>query len=157
VKVCFDCPACERSRGVVNLTGPTSWTCPACHQAVPLTPPPTVTGPEGTTLQACAACGNAELSKKKDFPHWLGVAILAVACVAFLLLNAWYQTGLAWLVLIGSAVIDGLLYLTVRDVVVCYHCEAQHRGPRRSGNAPFELTIHERYRQQKLRKEQLNK
>ena len=52
----------------------------------------------------------------------------------------------AWAVLLASAVIDGLLYLAVRDVVVCYRCGAQHRGLGYSSNRPFELTIQERYR-----------
>jgi hypothetical protein len=95
------------------------------------------------------------LYKKKDFPHFLGVAILVTACVLFLALNAWYETWLAWVVLIGSAALDALLYLAVKDVVVCYGCDAEHRGMRRSGNRPFELTIHERHRQERLRKQQL--
>jgi hypothetical protein len=33
-------------------------------------------------LGACAVCGNQELFKKKDFPHWLGMTILVVACLA---------------------------------------------------------------------------
>ena len=56
------------------------------------------------------------------------------------------------------AAFDGILYLCVKDVVVCYRCGAEHRGgqvdPAR--HAPFELTVHERYRQEKIRRERLN-
>ena len=31
---------------------------------------------------AVRLCGNGELYKKKDFPHGLGMAILALACLA---------------------------------------------------------------------------
>jgi hypothetical protein len=87
----------------------------------------------------------------KGFPHWLGMSILAGACIAFLVLNAYRMQWWAWLVLLLSAAVDGLLYLAVRDVVVCYRCGARHAGLGYSGNRPFELVIHERYRQQQLR------
>ena len=55
----------------------------------------------------------------------------------------------------GSAAFDGLLYLWVKDVIVCYRCGAEHRGSEaKPAHAPFELTTHERYRQERLRKEQ---
>jgi len=103
------------------------------------------------TLHACAVCGNAELYKRKGFPHWLGLTILTTACVAFLVLNAYRLQWWAWAVLLASAVVDGVLYLAVRDVILCYRCGAQHRSLGASGNRPFELTIHERYRQERIR------
>jgi hypothetical protein len=100
-------------------------------------------------------CGNPERYRQKDFPHWLGLSILAVACAAFLVTNALYHQWWAWAILIGSAVFDGLLYLWVGDVVVWYRCGAQHRGVPSDRVAPFELTIAERYRQERLRRQQL--
>jgi hypothetical protein len=125
-----------------------------CGQVHPLTAPTTTTAGEEVTLHACGVCGNHELYKKKGFPHWLGLSVLTVACVGFLVLNYYRLQWWAWGVLIGSAVLDGLLYLAVRDVVVCYRCGAQHSGIGRSGNSPFELTIHERYRQERLLQEE---
>jgi len=105
---------------------------------------------------ACAICGNGEMYKKKDFPHWLGLSILTVACVAFLTLKALYHQWWAWAVLIGSALFDGLLYLWVPDVLVCYRCGAHYRrmGPGQH-HMPFDLGTAERYRQERLRREQL--
>ena len=113
--------------------------------------PPRTASAEGVALHACAACGNPELYKMKGFPHWLGLTILTLACVAFLVLNAYRLQWWAWAVLLASALVDGVLYLAVRDVVVCYRCGAQHRGLGHSGNRPFELTTHERYRQEKIK------
>jgi hypothetical protein len=125
-----------------------------CGKVYAITPPTTTTAGEEVTLHACAVCGNHELYKKKGFPHWLGLSVLTLACVSFLVLNYYRLQWWAWGVLIGSAVLDGLLYLAVRDVVVCYRCGAQHSGIGRSGNSPFELTIHERYRQERLLQEE---
>src|SRR4051794_359771 len=110
VKIHFACPECERPI-LLERPGPSRWRCPACVHEQPLdTEPPA----------ACTICGNTEFYKKKDFPHWLGLTILTVACLAFLVTNAIYHQWWAWAILIGSAIFDGLLYLLVRDAVVCY-------------------------------------
>lgn len=103
-------------------------------------------------------CGNRELYKKKDFPHWLGLTILTVACLAFLAGHALYLPTFAWIILIGSALLDGLLYLWVGDAIVCYRCGAHYRGfAAGPGHRPFELGVAERYRQELLRREHLQK
>jgi hypothetical protein len=144
VNIRFACPNCERPASL-SFPGPSTWQCPACDHALSL-----------HADAACPVCGNGELYRKKDFPHWLGLSILTVACVAFLALKAFYHQWWAWVVLIGSAVFDGLLYLCVGDVVVCYRCGAHLRGlPPEPAQPPFDLGIAERYRQERLRREQL--
>src|SRR5205823_10525363 len=107
-------------------------------------------------VPVCAVCGNAELYKKKDFPHGLGMAVLVLALVASTIAYWWYDKVLTWTILLGSAAFDGLLYLWVKDAVVCYRCNAHYRGmPPGSPHAPFELTVHERYRQERARLEQM--
>lgn len=131
---------------------PSQWQCPQCDQIVSPTSPPDGAG----SPDRCCICGNAELYKKKDFPHGLGLTILAIACIASTITYGLYVKWLTWTILIGSALFDGLLYLWVKDAIVCYRCHAHHRGIA-AGSAvpPFELTIHERYRQERIRREQL--
>jgi hypothetical protein len=144
------CPVCEAS-GRVTLPGPEQWSCPACDHIVTLAQP----RPD-PALPACAACGNTELYKKKDFPHGLGMAVLLGAFVASTITYYLYNNVLTWGILIGSAAFDGILYLLVKDVIVCYRCCAEHRGVVAGpDHRPFELTIHERYRQERLRREQI--
>lgn len=84
------------------------------------------------------------------------MAILVLACLASTVTYWLYDPWLTWAILIGSAAIDGLLYLWVKDVVVCYRCQAHYRGlAAGSEHKPFELTIHERYRQERLRRQQI--
>jgi hypothetical protein len=84
------------------------------------------------------------------------MAILTVACLASAVTYALYYQWLTWAILIGSAVFDGLLYLWVGDVLVCYRCGAHFRGLAAEKEVePFELEIGERYRQERLRREQL--
>jgi hypothetical protein len=107
-------------------------------------------------LPVCAICGNPELFKKKNFPHSLGLGILTVACIVSFITYLSYEKILTWLILGGTAVFDVALYLWVGDVVVCYRCGAVH-GPMTPGpeHKPFDLGISERYRQEQIRREQL--
>jgi hypothetical protein len=127
-----------------------NWECPYCDHVLQVPPAPQ------DQLTTCAICGNHEFYKKKDFPHWLGLTILAGACLGFIVCNALYWQWLAWMVLIGSAAFDGLFYLAVADALVCYRCGAHYRGlPAGSMHKPFELGVAERYRQERSRREQL--
>lgn len=146
MKIRLYCPICE-TPGRTRVPGLTEWHCPACDHVVPL---PSAIDP---ALPCCAGCGNEELYRRKDFPHTLGMTILLGAFVSSTITYGLYDKWLTWAILLGSAAFDGLLYLWVDDVVCCYRCHAEHRGvaidPER--HRPFELAIHERYRQEKLR------
>ena len=150
MKLQFACPLCERTARV-EFPGPAEWQCPACDQVVALTALASDPAPP-----ACVVCGNEELYKKKDFPHWLGLTVLTVACLASIIPYWLYHQWWSWAILIGSALVDGLLYLWVGDVVVCYRCNAHYRDVTPdTAHRPFELGIAERYRQERLRREQL--
>ena len=84
------------------------------------------------------------------------MGILVGAILASTITYWLYDKWLTWVFLLGSAAFDGLLYLWVKDVIVCYRCQAEHRAVEHpEKHAPFELTIHERYRQERLRKDEL--
>lgn len=106
-------------------------------------------------VASCSQCGNTELYRQKDFPQWLGMTLLGGACLVFFIFAIRYQYAIAWSVLLGSAALDGLIYLIVGDVVICYRCGAKHRGWPSRNFHPFELTTAEKYRQERIRHEQL--
>jgi hypothetical protein len=134
----------------IDVPGHPEWQCPSCDHRLHLS--------ADAALPVCAVCGNGELYKKKDFPHGLGMGILVLACLASTVTYWLYAKWLTWTILIGSAAFDGLLYLWVKDVIVCYRCHAHFRGvTAHAEHKPFELTIHERYRQERLRREQLKR
>jgi hypothetical protein len=146
VKATFACPCCEQPAvSPVHQAG--DWQCSACDQRLHL-------DAAGPTLPTCLVCGNHELYKKKDFPHWLGMTILIVALILSTVTLIWYEWWWSWSFLIGSAIVDGVMYLMVGDVVVCYRCEAHYQGfTPTDAHQPFEITIGERYRQERMRKE----
>jgi hypothetical protein len=150
VNISFSCPVCDRP-GRLSLPGPSDWQCPQCDHLLPL---PADVDP---ALPACVVCGDHELYKKKDFPHSLGMGILVLGILASTITYALHEFWLTWAILIGTALFDALLYLWVKDVIVCYRCQAHYRGvvAVNPAHKPFELTTHERYRQERLRREQL--
>ena len=144
----FACPDCEHPARV-DVCTPHDWQCTGCDHRQHL-------DAAEPALPRCVVCGNHELYKKKDFPHWLGMTILVVACLASVLTYLWYEKWLTWAILIGSALFDGILYASVGDAIVCYRCGAHYKGFAKTlPHRPFELTIGERYRQEKIRAEQL--
>ena len=150
MNVRFTCPECA-SPGRCNLVETCEWQCPVCEQRLRL-----AAALPDQPLSACAVCADRELYRKKDFPHWLGMTLLVAACLAFLITNFLYQQWLAWGILLGSALIDALLYLAVGDVVVCYRCGAQHRGfAVNPAHGPHVLSVAERFRQEQLRRERV--
>jgi hypothetical protein len=150
VKIHFACPSCDYP-GRAETPSSSPWRCPQCDHLLSLA------GTKDESVPStCRVCGNGELYKKKDFPHTLGLAILTLACVASTITYSLYDKWLTWAILIGSAALDGLLYLWVKDVVVCYRCQAHHRGiATGSPVPPFDLAIGERYRQEQIRRDQL--
>jgi len=150
VNVAFNCPGCghpgQWSQPALHI-----WHCSECDRRLQ----PVLATEAGP--YTCAVCGGTELYRKKAFPHWLGMLLLLVACTGFLIAHSMYMQWLAWGILLGSAMIDGLLYLAVGDVVVCYRCDAQHRGvPAGPSIESYELGIGERFRQEKQRREQMH-
>jgi hypothetical protein len=150
VIVRFACPSCDDPQRV-ELMATQPWQCPNCSHQLPLTAPDLA---DGKPLTECLACGNKQLYRQKNFPQWLGLSILAIACSAFFILSGLYLRNLAWVILLGSAAFDGVLYLIVGDALVCYRCQARHSGlPRHKAYDPFELATAEKYRQERLRRE----
>jgi hypothetical protein len=150
LKVRFRCPVCGQA-ATAACGRQRIWTCPSCEHALSI---------EGRgsnqAMESCAICGNSEFYKKKNFPHWLGLSVLTAASIGFLVLQAFYWQWTSWAILIGSAVVDGLLYLGVGDVIVCYRCGAHYVGVQGdAAHAPFDLTIAERYRQERIRRAQM--
>jgi len=148
VNIRFACPGCNFP-GSVEVSREGTWQCPHCDYLLHL---PNV----DVALPSCPICGNTELYKKKDFPHRLGMGILVLACLASTVTYWLYDPWMTWAILLGSAAFDSLLYFWVKDVIVCYRCQAHFRGvAAQAEHRPFELTIHERFRQERLRREQL--
>lgn len=88
-------------------------------------------------LVGCLACGHEELYTRKRFPRALGMGIVVVAAV---LAPFTY-----YLSLLVALILDTIIFYFAKQEVVCYACNAIHRGFRATPRHPgFDRTIQER-------------
>ncbi|MCS7015317.1 MAG: hypothetical protein RMJ19_10450 [Gemmatales bacterium] len=142
------CPHCHTAFPT-NEVENTRWTCPSCNHEVGAR-----AAAGGNQLARCRVCGNEEMYVQKDFPHRLGLTILVGALALSCVFYYWHWIVWTWAVLLGSVLVDAVLYWLVGTVTVCYRCQTRYRGfapnPR---HHPFELEIGEKYRQERLRRQ----
>ncbi len=99
-----------------------------------------------------------DLYIQKDFPKGLGLFIVLVGFAISTVFWYYEMPLLTYLVLIISIALDFLMYYRVPDVTICYRCLSQFRGKGSqpaSRFKPFDLGIGERYRQERMRAEQI--
>ena len=122
--------------------------CPQCEHSI-RTPPGAI---DDQTLNRCLVCPSKELFIRKNFPQRLGVTIVVlgfvISCVTW-----YYELVIAtFAVLFATAGIDVLLYLLMGNALQCYRCQAHYTGVQGlEQHGPFDLEIHERHRQEKIR------
>jgi len=94
--------------------------------------------PETALIERCAACGHDQLYFQKDFNRTTGIALVVVGAVFV----PW-----TWgLSLLGVTILDYIVWRMVKDVIVCYRCQAVHRGyPPNPAIKPFDLVVHDRH------------
>jgi hypothetical protein len=109
-------------------------------------------------LQSCPWCLTTDLYLQKDFPQGLGLFIVVVGFAISTVFWYYEMPISAYMVLVVSMALDLVMYYKVPDVTICYRCLCQIRGVGANGDGrlkPFDLSIGERYRQERLRVEQL--
>jgi hypothetical protein len=154
MELTFLCPHCGAIGSVARLETATTAACPSCSRVRALRREAV---PDGT-LHSCAWCATEDLYLQKDFPQGLGLAIVIAGFVVSTIFWYYVMPIPALSVLLISALVDMVLYYWVPDVTICYRCLGQYRGPGAHPDArfrPFDLSIGERYRQERLRIEQL--
>lgn len=97
---------------------------------------------EGTApadfVSLCAACGHDELYFQKDFNRTTGVALVVAGAV--------FVPWTYGISLLAVTILDYIVWRIVKDVIVCYRCQAVHRGyPPNPALKPFDLATHDRH------------
>ncbi|HUP50678.1 MAG TPA: hypothetical protein VNA04_18030 [Thermoanaerobaculia bacterium] len=125
------CTSCERRLGREAGEGPLP--CDSCGA-----PSDVIAPPAGAIIERCAACGHDQLYFQKDFNRRTGIALVVVGAV--------FVPWTYGLSLLGVTILDYAVWRMVKDVIVCYHCQAVHRGyPPNPALQPFDLVIHDRH------------
>ena len=162
MEMTYECPGCGRVDRVAHLETAATVACPSCGKGRDLSADAVERGAvDGLpALRACPWCSTEDLYLQKDFPHGLGLGIVVAGFVVSSVFWFYYRPVPALLVLLATAAMDLVLYYLVPDVTICYRCLSQYRGVGTNPGgrfAPFDLAIGERYRQERLRVEQLRR
>jgi DNA-directed RNA polymerase subunit RPC12/RpoP len=153
MKIHYLCPKCEQTANVAFDKATENWAeerlaCPHCSHTISI---PADALDEEQVVR-CFACPSEELFVRKDFPQQLGLAIIGLGFTLSSIAWYYYMIYAAFGVLFVSALIDAALYLWMGNVLTCYRCHAEYRGLDDDKEySPFDLEIHERFRQQAAR------
>ena len=154
MELTFSCPNCSAQGSIPHVEDEYSASCSSCGMTRALHRSASVKH----GLSSCVWCATEDLYIQKDFPHNLGMAIVLAGFAVSTVFWAVYMPNYAFAVLLFTAALDLLLYYLVPDVTICYRCLGQHRGPGSNPEArfaPFDLAIGERYRQERMRVEEI--
>lgn len=149
--IVFECPSCHVTSVSEVIAQTEQLRCSNCSWQRPVAEENRAASEPAN----CVVCGCGDLWRQKDFPQRLG--ILMVGTGALLSTVFWWFMMPAWAigVLLLFALVDGVLYTLMRDVLVCYRCGTRHRHTPLDGrHERFNLETHERYRQEAIRLEQ---
>lgn len=148
MNVSYACCQCHRTNRQELDESTTTLRCASCgyEQGVP---PGAVK--EGR-VRRCVVCPSSDLFVRKDFSQRLGLTIIVLGFVASSVAWFYYRQHLAFAILVGTALLDVVLYVLVRNLLQCYRCRAEYRGVEGlEAYEGFDLETHERHRQQQAR------
>ena len=148
MNITYRCPQCQTTaRSPVEESDP-EVVCSQCGYAI-RTPDGAM---EGDELHRCLVCPSKELFIRKNFPQRLGVTIVVVGFAISCITWYFHLVIATFAVLFATAGIDVLLYLLMGNALQCYRCQAHYAGvDGLERHSPFDLEIHERHRQEKIR------
>jgi hypothetical protein len=127
----FLCTHCDTR--LAREAGEPAHPCEQCGAANDAVAPPAE-----SLIERCAACGHGELYFQKDFNRTTGIALVVLGSI--------FVPWTYGLSLLGVTVLDYIVWRLVKNVIVCYQCQAVHRGyPQNTAIKPFDLVVHDRH------------
>lgn len=149
-RITYTCSKCDETITQPLDDATRELTCPACSHVVVVSSECLRDG----EMVKCAVCPSGDLFVRKDFPQGLGLSIIIAGFAASTVTYYYQQIIATFAILFVTALIDAVLYLVMGNVLQCYRCEAQYRGlPGIDAGPEFDLTVHEKHRQQEARLE----
>ena len=127
----FLCPRCDAR--LARQPGEQPRPCERCGESNQVVAPD-----EGSVIERCAACSHDQLYFQKDFNRTTGIALVVVGSI--------FVPWTYGLSLVGVTILDYVVWRLVKNVIVCYRCQAVHRGyPPNPALKSFDLVTHDRH------------
>ena len=153
MRLAFSCPSCQGVVIIQNVEDHPEIKCTHCSWKKK-TPLDKIVDEKP---ECCLICGCEDLWRQKDFPVSLGLTMVGLGIILSTWFYANYRPVLALSVLMFFALVDMVLFLFMKDVLVCYRCASRHRNPAITNADPaFNLEIAERYRQESIREKEIS-
>ncbi|HXK08583.1 MAG TPA: hypothetical protein VMT70_02955 [Vicinamibacteria bacterium] len=137
MRVKLACPSCGAAPQVAAAQAPPETSCPRCGQAIALSWTESLRA--GLEVDECPLCRGRDHYVRKDLNRSLGLASVVVVGLVSAGLLWSGRTLLAYGVLGALALLDLVIYGLMKDVTVCYRCQAEFRGSYRRTASPFDL------------------
>ncbi len=118
MQILFHCPHCDLPMRISRWETLENFQCPACQKPIPTTI--REENKKGLIIDHCLVCNCDKMFVQKAFDRNLGLAVVLVGII----LSFWTY-GISLLVV---ALIDLILYKTLKPMAVCYFCDAEFRG-----------------------------
>lgn len=136
MKILCSCKTCKTTRDFAFTPGQTPPSCACGKETFSFA---TDRFLKDETLNQCPLCGAAHVYRQKDFNRNLGVALIVLG----VFLSYWtYGTSLVVVTLL-----DWLLIRRVKELGVCYQCNAQFRDSGAIAKLEtFNLSLHDYYK-----------
>jgi DNA-directed RNA polymerase subunit RPC12/RpoP len=137
VRIGVSCPGCARRQQVAAAQALSETTCRRCGRAIALALTEAVR--EDREVDACPVCEGRDFYVRRDLNRSLG---LTVVIIVGLVSAGFLWSGrdlLAYGVLGAFALVDFVIYQLLKDVTVCYRCQAEFRGSYPRTARPFDL------------------
>ena len=151
MQVLFQCPLCQATRAAAVELETRNVSCTDCGWTRPV--PVDVVSAVGP--KTCLICGCGDLWRQKDFPQKLGLAMVALGALLSTIAFSLYMPTWALGILLAFALADMVLFVVMKDVLVCYRCHARYKhADWREDHPRFNLETAERYRQEAARLEE---
>jgi DNA-directed RNA polymerase subunit RPC12/RpoP len=151
--VTYACPHCHATTRSALDEHTTLIACSHCgHQTA--IPARAVSGGlvTGEEIHRCVVCPSKELFARKNFPQRLGVAIVVIGFALSCITWNYRLVVPTFAILFATAASDVVLYFFMGNVLECYRCQARYAGGTNlDEHGPFDLEVHERFRQEKIR------
>jgi predicted nucleic acid-binding Zn ribbon protein len=127
----FLCKNCDAR--LARVPGEPAHPCEQCGAVNDVVAPPA-----DAIIERCAACGHDQLYFQKDFNRTTGIALVVLGSI--------FVPWTYGLSLLGVTILDYIVWRLVKNVIVCYRCQAVHRGyAQNPAIKPFDLVVHDRH------------
>ena len=159
MNVTYFCKTCDKVSRVPFDTSAVAVHCSRCSSKQEF--PSSFLGEDSEgncTLERCTICGSHELYYRKQFNQRLGIGIIAVGSTLSTIAYAYHNLFWTFSILFAFAGVDLLFYIFMKNLLQCYKCNSEFRGFDESPEyKPFDLEVHEKYHQQRVRLERAEK